>query len=101
MTQTYTSFDRVQAALEHREPDRVPFDLGGSVLTGMNKVAYKNLRDHLGLTYLTEGRYEEAGDLFHESLAATPADDRGLLAQRHGCAHGPKSPRRQCRMTPS
>jgi len=45
----WTSYERVKAALEHREPDRVPFDLGGSVLTGMNKVAYSNLRDYLGL----------------------------------------------------
>lgn len=45
----WTSYERVRAALEHREPDRVPFDLGGSVLTGMNKVAYRNLREYLGL----------------------------------------------------
>ena len=43
----WTSRERVKAALEHREPDRVPFDLGGSVLTGMNKVAYWNLRHAL------------------------------------------------------
>ncbi len=46
---TWTSYQRIKAALEHREPDRVPFDLGGSVLTGMNKVAYRNLRQYLGL----------------------------------------------------
>ena len=45
----WTSYERVKAALEHREPDRIPFDLGGSVLTGMNKVAYRNLREYLGL----------------------------------------------------
>jgi uroporphyrinogen decarboxylase len=44
-----TSYERVKAALEHREPDRVPFDLGGSVLTGMHRVAYQNLRKYLGL----------------------------------------------------
>ena len=31
-----TSYERVKAALEHREADRIPFDLGGTVLTGMN-----------------------------------------------------------------
>ncbi len=46
---TWTSFERVKAALEHREPDRVPFDLGGSVLTGMHRIAYTNLRRYLGL----------------------------------------------------
>lgn len=44
-----TSYERVKAALEHREPDRVPFDLGGSVLTGINRRAYENLRRYLGL----------------------------------------------------
>ncbi len=44
-----TSFERVKAALEHREPDRVPFDLGGSVLTGMNRHCYSKLRNYLGL----------------------------------------------------
>ena len=44
-----TSRNRLKAALEHREPDRIPFDLGGTVVTGMNKVAYGHLRRHLGL----------------------------------------------------
>ena len=35
-----TSFERVKAAVEHREADRVPFDLGGTTLTGINKKAY-------------------------------------------------------------
>ena len=45
----YTSYERVKAALEHREADRVPFDLGGSVLTGMNRITYEKLRKYLGL----------------------------------------------------
>lgn len=49
MAERYTSYERVKAALEHREADRVPFDLGGSVLTGINKVAYQRLRAYLGL----------------------------------------------------
>jgi uroporphyrinogen decarboxylase len=44
-----TSYERVKAAVEHREADRVPFDLGGSVLTGINRKAYVNLRAYLGL----------------------------------------------------
>jgi uroporphyrinogen decarboxylase len=46
---SYTSYERVKAVLEHKEPDRLPFDLGGSVLTGMNKHCYTNLRKYLGL----------------------------------------------------
>jgi len=43
------SRERVQTALNHKEPDRVPFDLGGTPMSGMHKVAYKNLRAHLGM----------------------------------------------------
>jgi uroporphyrinogen decarboxylase len=46
---TWTSRERVTAALEHREADRVPFDLGGTVLTGMHRIAYTNLRRYLAL----------------------------------------------------
>ena len=31
-----TSRERVQRTLNHQEPDLVPLDLGGSVLTGMH-----------------------------------------------------------------
>ena len=30
------SRERVLISLNHREPDRIPFDLGGTVLTGIN-----------------------------------------------------------------
>ncbi len=43
------SYDRVLSALRHKEADRVPFDLGGTVLTGMNIHCYKALRQFLGL----------------------------------------------------
>ena len=44
-----TSRERVLAALEHREPDRAPIDLGGNQ-TGIHKTAYKRLLDYLGWT---------------------------------------------------
>jgi uroporphyrinogen decarboxylase len=37
------------AALDHQEPDRVPFDLGATAVTGMHRRAYVALRAHLGL----------------------------------------------------
>ena len=49
MPERWTSLERLRAALEHQEADRVPFDLGSSVLTGMHRVAYQNLRRYLGL----------------------------------------------------
>jgi uroporphyrinogen decarboxylase len=46
---TATSRERVRAALEHQEPDRIPFDLGGSRMTGIHVSAYTRLRTALGL----------------------------------------------------
>ena len=46
---TFTSRSRVEAALNHHEPDRVPFDLGGTILTGIHQKAYRRLRTHLQL----------------------------------------------------
>jgi uroporphyrinogen decarboxylase len=43
------SRERVRATLAHREPDRVPFDLGGSRQTGIHLRAYAGLREALGL----------------------------------------------------
>jgi uroporphyrinogen decarboxylase len=45
----YTSFERVKAALEHQEPDRVPLDIGGTMVTGVNVKAMQKLREHLGI----------------------------------------------------
>jgi len=43
------SRERVLLALDHREPDRVPFDLGSTQVTGISIRAYERLREHLGL----------------------------------------------------
>jgi uroporphyrinogen decarboxylase len=43
------SRERVLTALNHKEPDRVPFDLGGTVVTGIQAKAYRRLRQYLGL----------------------------------------------------
>lgn len=40
--------ERVLSALRHREPDRVPFDLGGSPCTGIHRKAYLDLLRHWG-----------------------------------------------------
>ena len=44
------SRQRVQLALAHKEADRIPFDLGGTVLTSIHVNAYRNLRRYLGIT---------------------------------------------------
>ena len=44
-----TSRERVLAALNHREPDRVPIDFSGHRSSGIAAIAYARLRDFLGL----------------------------------------------------
>lgn len=44
-----TSRERVIAAVEHREPDRVPIDLGGSFVTGIHVQSLARLHRELGL----------------------------------------------------
>jgi uroporphyrinogen decarboxylase len=44
-----TSRERLLKALNHEEPDRVPYDLASTHVTGISWGAYKNLREHLGL----------------------------------------------------
>ena len=43
------SRERILKALNHEEPDRVPYDLAGSTWTGITNTAYQNLRNYLGL----------------------------------------------------
>ena len=43
------SRERVLAAFAHQEPDRVPVDLGATVVTGLTVGAYQRLSEHLGL----------------------------------------------------
>ena len=45
-----TSRERIRAALAHREPDRIPVDLGASESSGIHGIAYNNLKQALGIT---------------------------------------------------
>ena len=40
---------RIQAALSHRETDRIPVDLGASESSGIMGIAYNRLKSHLGI----------------------------------------------------
>jgi uroporphyrinogen decarboxylase len=44
-----TSRQRLLAAIEHRQPDRVPVDLGATASSGVSAIAYGNLKRHLGI----------------------------------------------------
>ena len=40
---------RVLAALDHKETDRVPLDMGSTIVTTLTRLAYQPLLEHLGL----------------------------------------------------
>jgi uroporphyrinogen decarboxylase len=44
-----THRERIEAALAHREADRIPLDLGASESSGIHGLAYQRLKGHLGL----------------------------------------------------
>jgi len=46
--QTMTSRERVRAAIHHRQPDRVPLDLGSTPVTGIHASTYARLHLALG-----------------------------------------------------
>ncbi|MDP6137819.1 MAG: hypothetical protein QGI25_16125, partial [Arenicellales bacterium] len=50
---TWTPRERVLAALNHEEPDRVPIDLGGTGASSIVIQAYERLKAHLGLEHET------------------------------------------------
>ena len=71
-----THRERVLAALQHKEPDRVPVDLGGTESSGMTAAAYNHLKRFLGLA--------EGGRVFepyqHVALIEDELKDRFGLA---------------------
>jgi len=82
-----TSRERVQAAVEFRQPDRVPIDLGGMKATGINALAYARLKERLGIrtpTRILDPRFmiavveEEILERFHADVL--PVDLSGITA---------------------
>ena len=40
---------RIRAAIQHQEPDRVPVDIGATPSSGISVIAYNNVKQHLGM----------------------------------------------------
>lgn len=76
-----TSRERVLAAINHREPDRVPIILGTSNTTGMKGNVYRNLKKYLGI---------EAGDryIYDWPELGTALLDEQTLQRLHSDARG-------------
>ena len=84
--ETMTSRARVNAALNHQQPDRIPIDLGG-FQSGIHKRAYEALIQHLGLE-------EEIRILDPVQQLAIPSEtvlERFHTDIRYVTAHGPDS----------
>jgi len=84
--ENYSSRERVLAAINHKEADRVPIDLGG-FQTGIHKNAYRALLEHLGLD-------EELVILDPVQQIVKPSEavlQRFRVDTRYICAHGPDS----------
>ncbi len=77
-----TSRERVLKALDHREPDRVPYDLTSTLVTGIHYIAYERLRDFLGLekreTKLFD-RVQGLARVHDDMLERLEVDMRGVL----------------------
>jgi uroporphyrinogen decarboxylase len=63
-----TGRDRIRAALDHKEGDGLPFDLGGTRVTGIHVNAYRRLRPALGL----EPREPRVADLTQQLADVEP-----------------------------
>jgi uroporphyrinogen decarboxylase len=53
-----TSQERVLAAINHRQPDRVPVDMGATPSSGISAIAYSNLLKHIGSPHLPVQIYD-------------------------------------------
>jgi len=80
---TLTSKERVLAALDHREADRVPIVIGISNATSLKMKAYRRLKEHLGIKAPDEYLYHwpELGTarLDELTLERLGGDVRGVL----------------------
>ena len=63
------SRERVLTTLNHHEPDRVPYDLTSTQITGIQVKVYRNLREALGMAPVEVQIYD------HIQQLALPDDD--------------------------
>jgi len=77
-----TSEERIKITLQHSEPDRVPFDLGSTTITGINIDSYKKLLFYLGIEKKNfPVLYERSGiaEIHEDILIYLKVDTRGLF----------------------
>ncbi len=81
-----TGKDRIKTALAHEEPDRIPYDLGGTTVTAITKNAYINAMKYRGLS--TDFEKDEVDPIsqivmpVEENLIKLKSDTRRIGAMR-------------------
>lgn len=86
-----TPRERLLTALNHKEPDRIPYDLGSTSITGISLFAYRRLLDHLDIEIDDIPVFDFAPQLAQvdeQVLQQFKVDTRGLRARGN---HGPDS----------
>lgn len=77
--------ERVLTALNHKEPDRVPFDLGSTLVTGISHKTYRRLRPLLGLDVARVVRLldivQQIAIVDEDALQKLQVDVRGVLTR--------------------
>lgn len=79
-----TSKERVLAALNHREPDRIPLDLGSTVVTGVSRTALIRFLDHAKIPHGEIDFHDivqQLGKIPEEVLKRLNVDTRALDPQ--------------------
>jgi hypothetical protein len=82
-----TSRERIAATLNHKEPDRVPLDLGGTTVTGMHATTVYALRqamrlDEPGTPVKVIDPFQMLGEIKSDLLDALGVDVVGLAGPR-------------------
>ncbi len=78
------SKERIKAALNHNQPDRIPIDFGSTAVTGIHVLAVKNLRDYYGLEkkpVKVNEPYQMLGEVEEDLREALGIDTIGLYAK--------------------
>jgi len=82
--ETMTSLERVRTALDHKEPDKIPFDLGSTKITGITIKAYENFISYKGWKDIEPkpeilDPVQQLACVREEVLRKLGVDTRGLL----------------------
>ncbi len=80
------SKERIKTVLNHKTPDRIPIDFGGTPVTGIHILAIENLRNYFGLEkkpIKVIEPYQMLGDVEDDLKEAMGIDSVGLIGKKN------------------